>query len=232
MGEDRVWESDTTRVYVEAGFAYGDPFEGDIKKPFDSFDFNIQINFGDKTGVGRVNAKGLLFASPLAENADSKHLIGAFQHFDYVNNNAYELGGQSISASYLSQIKSGPATLLTAFHGDAVILGATKSDYENSTGRSYCFGPGVGFKFSTALLRKGRPFLSLGHSTHWIYAVNGDAATNMVSFSYLRLNVPVGRVLGVGAEYQLYYSERRYRDFPDVTQRNPEIRLFASWTYF
>ena len=232
IGEDRVYESDTTRVFVRAGFAYGNPFEGDVKKPFDSFDFLIQVNFGDKTGVGQANAKGLLFAAPLAEDGESKHLIAAYQHYDYINNNAYEFGGQSVSASYLSQIKTSRATLVTSFHADGVILGGTKSDYEDFTGRSYSYGPGVGFKFSTTLLRKGRPFFSLGHSSHWIWAINGDAATHNVNATNIRLNLPLGEVFGVGAEYILYYAEREYRDFPDVTQRNPELRFFANWITF
>ena len=53
-GDEYVWNADTTRVYMSADFNYGDPFEGDVEKPFDSFDFSLQINFNDKSGIGRL----------------------------------------------------------------------------------------------------------------------------------------------------------------------------------
>lgn len=228
-GEDRIWEADTTRVYVRAGFSYGDPFQGDIEKPFDSFDFDIQVNFGDEAVLGQVAAKGLLFATELSETENSQHLVGAYQHYTYVHNSAYQMGGQAISASYMSKVDAGSSSLVTMFHADGMLLGASKSDYANFTGRSYSYGPGVGFQFLTSLHRRGRPFFSLGHATHWLFIINGDAATHQLNYTFGRLDVPVGPTLSIGAEYVLYYAERNYRDFPDVTQRSPEVRLNANW---
>ena len=47
-GEERLWEADTTDVYVDFEFDYGDPFFGDLGKPYDNFDFDFQMTFGDK----------------------------------------------------------------------------------------------------------------------------------------------------------------------------------------
>jgi hypothetical protein len=229
IGENRVWESDTTRVYLRASFDYGDPFAGDVEKPFDTFDFDIQLNFGDATGIGHARANGLLFAAPLSESESSQHLLGAYQHYEYVNNNAYEMGGQSLSGSYLSRIEINTATLLTQFHADGVIMGATKSDYGDFTGRSYSYGPGLGFRFATTLLRSGRPFFTLGHDSHWLFVVNGDDADHYLTYTYARLDLPIQNVFGVGVEYNLYHAERRYHDFPDVIQRSPEIKVFMNW---
>jgi len=30
-------------------------------------------------------------------------------------------------------------------------------------------------------------------------------------------------------EYDLYNAERSYAEFPDVSQRSPEYRLYVSW---
>jgi len=229
IGEDRLWDSDTTRAYFNAGFSYGDPFDGDNKKPFESFDFAIQMNFGDKVGIGQLNTKGLLFAVPISESDHSIHMIGAFHHYDYMNNNAYEYGGQSLSASYLSKVSMGKATLVTQFHAMAIILGGTASDYEDFTGRDYSYGPGLGFKFKSTLYRGKRPFFTLANNTSWITAINGDAAKHFVSYSYARLDIPLGDVFGVGAQYDAYFAERKYDNFPDVSQRNPEIRFFMNW---
>jgi len=229
IGENRVWESDTTRVYMEMDFYYGDPFAGDVQKPFDSFDFNLQLNFNDKSFIGRAQAKGIYFASVLQESERTQHLVAAYQHYDYINNWAFEFGGQSISASYLSKIELGRSSLTTEFHGLGMILGATKSDYENFTGRSYDYGPGLGFEFQSVLHRQGRPFFTIGTSSFWIHVLNGNDANHFVSFTWARLDLQIRNFFGVGFEYDLYYAERHYDDFEDVSQRNPEFRVFFSW---
>jgi len=229
LSETRIGDTDTTRLFMRAEFNYGDPFAGDREKPFDSFDFAIQINFDDVSAIGQAEAKGLLFATDLASSATSEHLLAAYQHYEYINNSAYEFGGQSISASYLSRIGSGPTELRTELHLTGLILGGTKSDYENFTGRSYDYGPGVGFKLQATLTRNDRPLFTLGHSNHWLYVVNGDRANHLVAFTFARLDLQLRDFLGVGLEYDLYNAERRYEDFPDVSQRNPEIRAFLHW---
>ncbi len=232
VGEERVWEADTTRVYMQMDFNYGDPFEGDNERPFDSFDFTLQLNFSDKAAIGRAQAKGLLFANLVAESENAQHLIGAYQHYSYINNWAFEWGGQSLSASYLSQVEMGHAKLSTEFHALGIILAGTASDYENFTGRSYDYGPGLGFEFQTVLHRNERPFFTLGHSSYWIYVLNGDKANHYVNFTWVRLDIQLQQFFGLGLEYDLYLAERQYDDFPDVSQRNPEIRAFASWILY
>ena len=51
IGEEKLTNADTTRAYFRADFTYGNPFEGDIEKPFETFDFGVQVNFGDKTAL-------------------------------------------------------------------------------------------------------------------------------------------------------------------------------------
>jgi hypothetical protein len=229
LSETRIGAADTTRLYMRAEFAYGDPFAGDIEKPFDTFDFAMQLNFDDVSAIGQVDAKGLLFATELAESENSRHLLGAYQHYEYVNNSAYEFGGQSLSASYLSYIRAGTTALRTELHLTGLIMGGTKSDYENFTGRSYDYGPGVGFKLKAVLTRNERPFLTVGHANHWLYVVNGNRAEHFVAFTFARLDLQYRNRFGLGLEYDLYNAERSYADFPDVSQRNPEIRTYLSW---
>ena len=232
IGEEKLSNADTTRAYFRADFTYGDPFQGDIEKPYETFDFGVQVNFGDKTALAGAHIKGLLLAGVLKDEEGSQHLLGMFQHFDYVNTNAYELGGQSVSATYLGRMGSEKSAFVAHFHANAVILGGTKSDYEDFTGRSYSYGPGTGFKLLLGWHRYGRPVLTFGHSSHWLFIVNGDAATHYLAYSRLRLDVRVHNTFGLGAELAVYHAERDYRDFENVSQVNPEARLYANWIAF
>jgi hypothetical protein len=230
VGKDHLWTADTTRVFMELAANMGDPFLGDNKKPFDSFDFGIQLNFGDAKTFGRMQTIGLLAATPVMGTESSKHMIGFTQHFDYFNNNAFELGGQSLAATLLSQMKAGDSfAIRTQLHVNAIVMGGTKSDYESISGRSYDFGPGLGFKFGGTFYYKGHPFLLLSESEFWIHSVNGTAADHVVSMTRARIDVPLTRGLSLGADYVLYRADRNYRDFTDVHERIPELRTGVSF---
>jgi len=230
VGEENLWTADTSRVFMELAFAVGDPFEGDRKKPFDSFEFGMQVNFDDKTGLGRAQAVGLLTASPMLQTEKSEHLIGASQHYDYFNNNAFELGGQSVGGSLLSQMKAGDDfEMRTQLHLNAILMGATKSDYRSISGREYDFGPGLGYKFGGVFLYKGHPFLVLSHSQNWIHSINGTSAEHVLSGTRARVDIPLTRGFSIGADYVLYVADRNYRDFPDVHERVPELRTGISF---
>ena len=230
VGDENLWTADTSRVFMELTTNMGDPFAGDTKKPFESFDFHLQLNFGDKATLGRAQASGLLFAAPVFGTEGARHLVGATQHFDYFNNNAFELGGQSLAASFFSQMRSGPDfAVRTQLHLNAVVMAGTKSDYPSISGREYDFGPGLGFKFGGTFYYKRHPFLTLAHSQFWIHSVNGNSAEHLISGSRARIDIPLTRGFSVGADYVLYLADRNYRDFPDVHQRVPELRTGISF---
>jgi hypothetical protein len=230
VGQHNLWTADTSRVFMDLAASMGDPFQGDSKKPFDSFDFGLQLNFNDKSTFGRMQATGLLFASPILGTGNSKHLIAITQHYDYFNNNAFELGGQSLAASFLSQMRAtSHFALRTQLHLNAVVMGATKSDYASISGRAYDFGPGLGFKFGGTFYYNNHPFLLLSQSQFWIHSVNGTAAEHVISGTRARVDIPLTHGVSLGADYVLYLADRNYRDFPDVHQRVPELRTGISF---
>jgi hypothetical protein len=233
LGEDRIWENDTTRVFMEFDFQYGNPFEGAYKKPFETFRLEAQLNFSDPvTVIGRLQTYGILGATVLNESEKRKSLLAGTFHFDYYNNVAFEYGSQSVNASLFNRWKTsgeGGAEMYLTIGADAILMGATKSDYFSFTGRNYDYGPGLGFRFSTMLRNRGWSYLRIDHNTFYLHIVNGNKANHVVSLTRARLTVPLRGFFGVGGEYDLYLAERNYQDFPDVSQRNPEARLFITW---
>jgi hypothetical protein len=230
VGQDNLWTADTTKVFMEMSANIGDPFAGDNKKPFDSFDFGLQLNFNDKSTIGRMQASGLLLASPIVGDANSKHMIGITQHYDFFNNNAFELGGQSLAATFLSSMHATKQfEIRTQLHLEGIVLGATKSDYASISGRTYDFGPGLGFLFGGTFYYDGHPFLTLSENEYWIHSVNGTVADHYLSGTRARVDIPLTRGLSIGADYVLYLADRNYRDFPDVHQRVPELRTGISF---
>jgi hypothetical protein len=231
LGDQNLWTSRATKPFFAFAFLYGDPFQEIRGDPFDHFRFAMQLNFNNSPHlVGLMETEGLLFASDVNKSATSHHIISSFLHFDYIDNEAYTYGGQSLSASYLSEFKAGEH-----FHANTILdlqyilLGASKSDYFNLSGREYDYGPGFGFKFGAMFWIDRYEFMSISHQGRWIHSINGNKADHYVTLTRIRLDYRIRGNVGVGAEYMHYVADRRYEDYPDVHAKNPELKLHLSW---
>lgn len=232
VGDNRIFEqADDAAFYVNFEANYGDMFEDEWEKPFDYFDFLFQLNMGGpKKGIGRIRAHGVLAGIDVAESEFTKHRLGAVQRFDYMENRAFEFGGQSLAASYMSRVRTRTGfEVQTRVDLVAQILAGTRSDYLSLSGREYDYGPGLGWKLSAKFLRNGRDFLTLENDQYWIHAINGNDADHYLTFVRARLDIPLNSFVGVGFDYLLYLAERTYAEYPDVSQRNPELQIYLNW---
>ncbi len=79
--------------------SYGNVFENTRRKPFDYMEFVAEFNAGEKVGLDNVQIRGNLASWPLGSNEKKDHVLAITQYFDYMNNTAYEFGGQRISVT-------------------------------------------------------------------------------------------------------------------------------------
>jgi hypothetical protein len=230
IAEERLWQTDTTRVYLKFDWEYGDMFFGDMGQPFDYFDFDLHLYFDDVSLIGRVDVNGLLGGTFLKETDTASHILGGFTRFDYINNSKVEFGAQSLGAGFMSRFETPTGMeMRTEVHTNVIVLGANQSDYRSTSGRSYDYGPGLSVDLAAKLGRNGWNYLHAGYSQHWIHAVNGNEADHFLTESVVRLDLPIRFNLGLGLEYRLINSERQYKNYPDVSARLPELRLTTTW---
>jgi hypothetical protein len=225
---DHIPQSDTTGWIASFRFAYGDPFQPRFRKPYEHFSAYVQLNGKEENKLGQVDVAGMLARRRFSTGGKAEHILGAYQHYDYLNNRAFELGGQSFSAGLNSRFGAPGSRykVVTGVYVAGVVLAATKSDYENQTARSYDYGPGFGTRFNGALVRDGWDILRLGHDQYYIHSVNGNRADHFLSMSYLGVSIPLGPSFALGGDYQLYLADRNYADFPDVEQRSPQVQAY------
>ena len=112
IGEgESITENTNTYGFLEWVLNYGDPWDGKDHRPYDRFDVQAQSNFGDKTRLGRLLIRGDLFTKPLGNG--TKQVLTLQQDFDYIDNEAFEYGGQALGPALLSLLKPlGEAPLL------------------------------------------------------------------------------------------------------------------------
>jgi hypothetical protein len=199
-------------------------------KPFDFFDFQLQLNFGDKTAIGRAEGAGNLAGMFLKETEPTSHIIGAFHRYDYLNTNALEFGGQSLMAGLLSRFETSTGLeLRTDIQLGPMLLGGVSSDHESISGRSYDYGPGVSARFAAAFGRGGWDYFRFSHEQFWIHVINGNRADHYVSFTRFRFTAPIRYNIGLMGEYVLNLSERTYQDYDDVSVRDPNLKVAVTW---
>ena len=87
---------------------YGDPFAGEMQKPFDSFTLGVEVNAPADSMLARIEEQGILKGWELSDpKAASRYIFGLFMGYAYVNNDAETFGTQSVSAGFLSRYPAG-----------------------------------------------------------------------------------------------------------------------------
>jgi hypothetical protein len=200
-------------------------------KPFEAFRFGIELTANNKPhGIARITFPGVLQGRMVGEKGGAKHVLALSQRMDYMDNEAFNFGGQQLGFSWLTRgWKAWGSNVRTEAHANWMILGGVRSDYENFTNREYDYGPGLGYILSARFDIKGYDFLSLGHAGYWVHSVNGNEADHYTNFTLVRGDVPLRGNLSLAAEYMLYLAERNYKALPDVSARAPELEVFFSF---
>ena len=240
MGEgESISENTNTYGFLEFALNYGNPWEGERHRPYDRFDGTAQWNFGDKTRLGRLLLRGDLFTWPLGEG--KHHSLALQQDFDYIDNEAYEYGGQSLGPALLSQWRpSSTLRLFTRVQGYAILLGAVNSDYSQLADvanqeriREYDYGPGVGGAVELYLQRKNVPLLTARYRYSYLNVSNGSIYNGETSSGAkigldsdhdvhqlnVKLEIPLPRSLTIGADGSVFFRRSRY----NITEDTPEF---------
>jgi hypothetical protein len=240
MGEgESITENTNTYGFLEVALSYGNPWDGERHRPYDRFDIQSQSNFGDKTRQGRLLIRGDLFTKPLGDG--TRHSLALQQDFDYIDNEAYEYGGQSLGPALLSRFRpSSKLTLYTRLQAYAILLGAVNSDYSSLAEvanqeryREYDYGPGVGGAVEAYLQRKNVPLVTARYRYSYISVSNGSIyngetesgaqvgleSTHDIHQVNLKIEIPIARSLSIGADGSVFFRRSRY----DVTDDTPEF---------
>ncbi len=257
MGEGESISHNTNYYgFIEAAVNFGSPWENPRRQPFDRFDLIASMNFGDKTRLGKLVIRGDLLSKPIGE---SKHNTFAIQQdFDYVDNEAYEFGGQSFGAALQSRYDLSPSYQWVSFaQVYGILLGAVNSDYsfladvaEQERLREYDYGPGAGASWDMFLLRKGVALANLRYRYNYISVSNGStyngdnvglAAKHNLHQFQAKLDVPIAGRTMIGADGTIFLRQSHYdvsgSNLPKgikpgkhtIDQRNPEIRVYLAW---
>ena len=237
-------DSVDVHAFFELDFDFGSVFASQRRKPFDFFTLRLEAITGQKTFISRFQIRGNLYSSNLKWGEKTKHVFSVIQNYDYMNNNAYEFGGQSFSAEISSEFSLSPTLALrTLVSLDALLMGAVNSNFSFVADlpdverlREYDYGPGGGGRLEAELRWKDREVVLVGYRLVYIHTlngsvVNGSDANHYVHMATIQGRYPIGPKFGIGADWSLHLRDSHYSFtlFEDTTHRNPQLRVYGTW---
>ncbi|MCH7476251.1 MAG: DUF3943 domain-containing protein, partial [Gemmatimonadetes bacterium] len=191
VGEGRLSNSTTATGFVDVRVLYGDPFR-EFEKPFESFEFSVQYNRKEKAAIGRLSIQGMLWSTQLKRNDKVHHVLSVNSVSDYMENNAFEVGGQNFAITLNSRFNlSENFTLATRVQPMVTILAGVNSEYGQFTGRSYDFGSGFGFRTRGQLLRGGYNHFTLGYAGSYTHTLTGATGQQIIHYVFAEARYPL-----------------------------------------
>ena len=219
------------------GFAvraqYGDPFAGEMQKPFDSFTLGVEVNAPADSLLARVEEQGILKGWELSDSsAASRYIFGLFMGYAYVNNDAETFGTQSVSAGFLSRYRLGRDFVA---EGGALVnvypMAAIKTidALDPASGRDYDFASGGGLSIAARLKKADNEIATVSYGVAWTSTANGVSTTNTLQFFRAAVRLPIADGFGAGASYSLYHRQTSYASLPSQRKTQTEWGVFLSW---
>ncbi len=218
------------RPFMILAYQYGSPFSEQAAKPFDAFEFTMQVGPYPDAVVRHVGISGLLARRDLHRSEASQLILGLYQHYDYDDVPNIKLGGQGVSGALLYQKRIGPRThLRLGTHLEALLLGAMSSDQGHLLRRDYDYGSGAGGRLSTSLRRDGRDLLRFDARFAWLHSLYGAKADHTAISLRLATAIRLGGIVGVGGDIGVTVRRSWYHDLAPVTHRVRETRAYLMW---
>jgi hypothetical protein len=221
---------DADRGLLTISAAYGDPFQGEIAKPFDSFWLEADLSVPAEV-ITRVEGRGILTGRELTEgSAPLRTILAVWQQYEYFSNASQVFGAQAVSLGLLSRHRAGKVTT-TADVGLLVfpLAGIQTVDVASpATGRTYDYAPGAGLR-AGARMDSERVGVAASYGAAWAHTVNGVSDESVLQFFRASARAMVARTVGLGTEWAWYSRKTTYPGFFEARRTQTEWRVFATW---
>jgi uncharacterized protein DUF3943 len=231
--EDAAWLAlgrHAGHAYLGLSYQYGSPFSELASRPYDVFEFTMQLGTQSGVAIKDVGISGLLARRGLHRSERSKLVLGLYQHYDYRDLPRLEMGSQSLSGALLYQRNFGSHTQLRInTHLEAVLLGAISSDHGHALRRDYDYGCGGGGRITTALRHRGYDLLRFDARTVWLHSLYGAAADHVATSWRLGTAIRLGRIFALGGDVGAIARRSWYSAMPARSSRVGETRVYLIW---
>lgn len=226
---------------------YGNPFSGNLKKPFDYFSFDLRSGFLNKGLLLEFFSEGLIKGTSLYfENARStESLIGLFLGLDFLYGaDTINLGSNSIGLGYLQRTNfRNDITLSMDLYLNFVFIGSSDylilKYYDSLSSpvverRNYSLGMGENIKFSMSLEKREYGSLSFDYMIYGLHILQdtvedeGSDGYDLTGLLRIKIDKNISEDWRLGASFFMYHKYGFYYSSGNVTEFFTGLSFYAA----
>ena len=232
INDELSFLSGRKNVWFDVTLDYGNPFEVRTRKPFDYYRFRLALTKGaGRKILDNVTGYGLLFGKNVQIGGIAT-LMGGFQHFNYFDNETFELATMAFGPGIVSMLPiESSSNLNTTFTFGIVPLAGNSTRFpvtDTTQYKDYNFGGGAEAKLEATLNLGGWVKITFIGYYFWIRTYVGTAGDHYIGLIKPRVELRLFSNLSLGFEHQVYYSDRYTRDFGEFHKVRTEQKVILS----
>lgn len=247
LAEQEQSKYGTTSMQLSFRLNYGNPHGDDYYNPYEWFQLRAAVDFfSSQPLISQVNAIGVLWGKPIWSSGPRTLTTGVFQHFDYYDSELRTNSSKSVPPYRISEAAAvgggllfnkessagDPVDVYGQFYLNAVLLGASVSDYLQLEERDYNLGSGYSIKAYTGLTYKKNWNFLIGLENYHIFTWKGyDPDLDFETVDLERLNVQGEKSnarLTVFSTELSYFSDKRW----NITFSNRYFSRHTRYKYY
>ncbi|MCS3733026.1 DUF3943 domain-containing protein [Mucilaginibacter dorajii] len=217
--------------FGRARLLYGVPNEG-FRKPFSNISITAEFGRDDSSAVNNISVYGSITGWDISkvDQDKSEMLLILSANYDYIRNEAFFYGSQSVKFNLISEYKLSHGLRINANLGAGPILLAAVPDQYLYRGRNYDYGSGFAYNAGGTIHIAEKLSYGLNYRGGWIYTINGNQSHYFLHTFSSEIMYRIVKRLSIAVEPGYFRLEGNYRDHPDVDKKYPYLR--ASFRYF
>jgi hypothetical protein len=209
--------------------------------PFDLIFFNGEFNYSHfrSRTYETLSTYGPWYAWSWDGKSGQSYAVGLFQHYDFLNNEAFQMGGTSTTLGFVSVLPLGGGFALTSsLQAGGLLLGGVRNDFLKISDRDYDYGQGFTGKLDAWLSHPSLGTISL-HFSHFLsWGFSGreptpfDKSHDIVTLFTAQYVVPIGAAWAVSLDYGRYALRQSFEGGPqNVARDSSRVGAALAWHF-
>lgn len=216
--------------YGRIKLLYGSRYEN-YKTPFSNIYINAEFGQDDSSKMNYLNVYGSLAGWELAGDEKKEELAILSVNYDYIHNESFFYGGQSIKMNLFSEYNlTRKVTFNTSIGAGPVILAAVPDRYPTH-GRFYDYTTGASFNAGAGISLMKKLLVSIDYSGAWLVTINGSASHYFLHTVTPEIQYFVTKQFSFTAQPGYFNLHGKYNDHPTVDNKYPFLRLSARYSF-
>ncbi len=208
--------------------------------PFDLIVFNggIQYSHFQSRAYATLSTYGAWYAKSWDGKSGQSYAVGLFQHYDFLNNEAFNMGGTSTTLGFVSVLPlGGRFELKSSLQAGGLLLGGVRNDFIKEEDRDYDYGLGFTGKADAWLSHPSLGTLSLHFSHFRSWGFSGrtptafDKSRDIVTLFTAEYAVPISGAWAVGLSYGRFALRQSFENGPHVVKDSSRVGASLAWQF-